>query len=145
MDGKALSQYTATALLRLADSSVLPFEFGHFASTVNGYLTDIQKEAKEKGQTLDFASLTKQLESLKESGVKYDSLLTAAMQKSSVDAARADAVNQALMKTERVLTRSEGLPNREWYKHQIYAPGFYTGYGVKTVPGVREAVDSQDW
>lgn len=144
-DGKALSQYTATALLRLADSSVLPFDFGHFANTVTSYLTDIQKEAKEKGQTLDFASLTKQLESLKENGAKYDSLLAAAMQKGSVDPSHADAVNQALMKTERVLTRPEGLPNREWYKHQIYAPGFYTGYGVKTVPGVREAVDSGDW
>jgi N-acetylated-alpha-linked acidic dipeptidase len=67
------------------------------------------------------------------------------MQKGALDEARANALNEALMKTERVLTRSEGLPNREWYKHQIYAPGFYTGYGVKTVPGVREAVDSQDW
>ena len=93
----------------------------------------------------DFAGLTKQLETLKQSSVKYDSLLTSAMQKGSVDATRANALNEALIKTERVLTRSEGLPNREWYKHQIYAPGFYTGYGVKTVPGVREAVDSQDW
>jgi N-acetylated-alpha-linked acidic dipeptidase len=145
VDDRALSQYTSTALLRLADSSVLPFEFGHFASTVNGYLDEIQKEAKGKGQALDFAGLTKQLETLKQSGAKYDSLLAAAMQKGSVDAVRANAVNEALMKTERVLTRAEGLPNREWYKHQIYAPGFYTGYGVKTVPGVREAVDSEDW
>ena len=145
VDCKALAQYTATALLRLADSSVLPFEFGHFANTVNTYLDEIQKEAKGKGQTLDFAGLTKQLETLKQSSVKYDSLLAAAMQKGSVDAVRASAVNEALMKTERVLTRAEGLPNREWYKHQIYAPGFYTGYGVKTVPGVREAVDGQDW
>jgi N-acetylated-alpha-linked acidic dipeptidase len=145
VDGKALSQYTATALLRLADSSVLPFEFSHFANTVNSYLDEIQKEAKGRGQTLDFAGLTKQLEALKQNGAKYDSLLAAAMQKGSVDGARFEAVNQALIKTERVLTRSEGLPNREWYKHQIYAPGFYTGYGVKTVPGVREAVDSQDW
>ena len=145
VDGKALSQYTATALLRLADSSVLPFEFGHFANTVNGYLDEIQKEAKAVGQTLDFAGLTKQLDNLKQSSAKYDSLLAAAMQRSNVDATKAGALNEALMKTERVLTRSEGLPNREWYKHQIYAPGFYTGYGVKTVPGVREAVDGQDW
>jgi N-acetylated-alpha-linked acidic dipeptidase len=144
-DGKALSQYTATALMRLADSSVLPFEFGHFASTVNGYLDEIQKEAKGKGQTLDFAALTRQLQTLKQNGEKYDSLLAAAMQKATVDSARANAVNESLMKTERVLTRPEGLPHREWYKHQIYAPGFYTGYGVKTVPGVREAVDSKDW
>jgi len=145
VDGKALSQYTATALLRLADASVLPFEFGHFANTVNSYLEEIQKEAKGKGRTLDFAALEKQIDTLKENGEKYDALLTVAMQKGGVDDARANAVNEALIKTERVLTRPEGLPNREWYKHQIYAPGFYTGYGVKTVPGVREAVDSKDW
>jgi N-acetylated-alpha-linked acidic dipeptidase len=49
------------------------------------------------------------------------------------------------MHSERTLTRPEGLPNRGWYKHQIYAPGFYTGYDVKTVPGVREAVEGRDW
>jgi N-acetylated-alpha-linked acidic dipeptidase len=49
------------------------------------------------------------------------------------------------MRSERVLTNPDGLPNRNWYKHQIYAPGFYTGYGVKTVPAVREAVDDKDW
>jgi N-acetylated-alpha-linked acidic dipeptidase len=43
------------------------------------------------------------------------------------------------------LIRPEGLPNRPWYKHQIYAPGFYTGYGVKTLPGIREAVDAKQW
>ena len=52
---------------------------------------------------------------------------------------------RALIDSERTLTRPEGLPNRSWYKHQIYAPGFYTGYGVKTLPGIREAVDSKDW
>ena len=54
-------------------------------------------------------------------------------------------LNEALIRSERVLTRPEGLPNRQWYKHQIYAPGFYTGYGVKTLPGIREAVDSKNW
>jgi N-acetylated-alpha-linked acidic dipeptidase len=145
VDGKALSQFTATALLRLADSSVLPFEFGHFADTVTSYLDDIQKEAKSKGQPLDFAPLARELEALKRNGEKYDALLQVSMLKDNLDSARANAVNEALMKTERVLTRPEGLPNREWYKHQIYAPGFYTGYGVKTVPGIREAVDGKDW
>jgi N-acetylated-alpha-linked acidic dipeptidase len=43
------------------------------------------------------------------------------------------------------LTSEQGLPRRSWYKHQIYAPGFYTGYGVKTLPGVREAIEQKDW
>ena len=108
-------------------------------------MDEIQKEAKSKGQSLDFSGLAKQLDALKQNGAKYDSLLAAALQKGGGDEARISAVNAALIKTERVLTRTEGLPNRDWYKHQIYAPGFYTGYGVKTVPGVREAVDSGDW
>jgi N-acetylated-alpha-linked acidic dipeptidase len=144
-DGKALSQYTATALLRLGDSSVLPFEFGHFAKTVRSYLDDIQKEAQSSGQKLDFSALDKQLETLRINGDKYDALLDAVMLKDALDAPRVNAVNQALMRSERVLTNPDGLPNRNWYKHQIYAPGFYTGYGVKTVPAVREAVDDKDW
>ena len=46
---------------------------------------------------------------------------------------------------ERALTLNEGLPNRPWFKHQIYAPGFYTGYGVKTLPAVRESIEQKDW
>jgi N-acetylated-alpha-linked acidic dipeptidase len=43
------------------------------------------------------------------------------------------------------LTDSNGLPGRPWFKHQLYAPGFYTGYGVKTVPAVREAIEQKQW
>ena len=49
------------------------------------------------------------------------------------------------MRAEQSLTRSEGLPRRPWFRHQIYAPGFYTGYGVKTLPGVREAIEQKNW
>jgi N-acetylated-alpha-linked acidic dipeptidase len=54
-------------------------------------------------------------------------------------------VNAKLIATERALTRDEGLPGRPWYRHQVYAPGFYTGYGVKTLPGVREAIEERRW
>ncbi len=49
------------------------------------------------------------------------------------------------MTAERALTRTEGLPRRPWFVHQVYAPGFYTGYGVKTLPAVREALEQRDW
>jgi N-acetylated-alpha-linked acidic dipeptidase len=55
------------------------------------------------------------------------------------------AVDQVLMHAEQALTRPEGLPIRPWFRHQVYAPGFYTGYGVKTLPGVREALEQRDW
>ena len=144
-DGRAMSQFTATALLRLADSSVTPFEFVRFADTVDGYVDEIQKLAQRSGQTLDFGLLHQQLNALKQNGDRYDALLDAVMRRDSVDDSRLKAVNQSLLRSERVLTRARGLPNRAWYKHQIYAPGFYTGYGVKTIPGVREAVDSKNW
>jgi N-acetylated-alpha-linked acidic dipeptidase len=54
-------------------------------------------------------------------------------------------VNHLLIESERKLTTSEGLPNRPWFKHQLYAPGFYTGYAVKTVPAVREAIEQKQW
>jgi N-acetylated-alpha-linked acidic dipeptidase len=50
-----------------------------------------------------------------------------------------------LIESERRLTNAEGLPNRPWFKHQLYAPGFYTGYAVKTVPAVREAIELKKW
>ena len=54
-------------------------------------------------------------------------------------------LDRRLFQTERYMTRDEGLPGRPWYKHQVYAPGFYTGYGVKTIPGVREAIEQRTW
>ena len=59
--------------------------------------------------------------------------------------AKKEALNALLMKAEQQLTSEEGLPRRSWYRHQIYAPGFYTGYGVKTLPGVREAIEQKNW
>ena len=55
------------------------------------------------------------------------------------------SIDEALIQTERAMTNDQGLPRRSWFKHQIYAPGFYTGYGVKTLPGVREAIEQRNW
>ena len=144
-DSRALSQYTSTALLRLSGASVLPFEFSRFGSTVTSYLDEIDKQALRSGQKLDFSGPRRQLEILRVSSDKYEALLDSVMSKGTVDTSRAQEVNRDLIRTERMLTDPEGLPNRPWYKHEIYAPGYYTGYGVKTIPGVREAVDFKDW
>ena len=143
--GKALSQWTTTAMLRLADTSVLPFEFSHWSTTVSGYVDEIDKEATKSGKKLDFTGIRKQIATLATNAAKYDSFVEQASVRTDLDSKHLAALNHYLIQTERVLTRPEGLPNRWWYKHQIYAPGFYTGYGVKTLPGIREAVDSKDW
>ena len=54
-------------------------------------------------------------------------------------------LNEILYKMERSLVNEQGLPRRPWYRHQIYAPGYYTGYGVKTLPGIREAIEQRNW
>jgi N-acetylated-alpha-linked acidic dipeptidase len=54
-------------------------------------------------------------------------------------------LNGILFRAEQQLLFDKGLPRRPWYKHMIYAPGFYTGYGVKTLPGIREGIEERNW
>ncbi|HEX6862283.1 MAG TPA: transferrin receptor-like dimerization domain-containing protein, partial [Thermoanaerobaculia bacterium] len=95
---------------------------------------------------LNFAPLQNAAAALKKSAEAYDkalsSLSAAGRTLSPADARKVDAI---LRGAERALTRKEGLPRRPWYTHYIYAPGFYTGYGVKTLPGVREAIEERHW
>lgn len=62
-----------------------------------------------------------------------------------LDAKAESALDTLFIQTERSLIWDEGLPRRPWYKHLLYAPGFYTGYGVKTLPGIREAIEERRW
>jgi N-acetylated-alpha-linked acidic dipeptidase len=78
---------------------------------------------------------------LKASAETYDTALATASP-SPAAAAKLDAV---LMSVEHALTDAHGLPGRPWYQHLIYAPGVLTGYGSKTLPGIREAVESRRW
>ena len=65
--------------------------------------------------------------------------------KASADVNKINNLNAKIFAAEQQLLSSTGLPRRPWFKHTIYAPGFYTGYGVKTVPGVREAIEQKNW
>ncbi len=88
-------------------------------------------------------------DSLTRAASRYDAAYTAALNasvsKSSTRAAALKSINQRLIQAERALTSNEGLTGRGWYKHLLYAPGFYTGYGVKTMPGPREAIEQGQW
>ena len=76
---------------------------------------------------------------------RFDSLAARAVAGTPRGAKALAEVNAILLGAERALTREEGLPRRPWFRHQVYAPGYYTGYGVKTLPAVREAIEERQW
>lgn len=101
-----------------------------------------QPEPMDEVPFLNFAPLDNALASLDKSAAGY----TQALQKGEqTPVGNLEKLNEILYKSERYLTHPEGLPRRPWFQHQIYAPGFYTGYGVKTLPMIREAIEQKNW
>jgi N-acetylated-alpha-linked acidic dipeptidase len=179
--GRALAQTGGTAIMRLADADLLPFEFGNLSDTVQTYLKELkalsqkmQDDIKERNKEieegvfratddpkkplvppsveavpphLNFAPMENAVDALSRSAGEYRKALEQANANGGAALASASLVevNKMLIESERRLTNADGLPNRPWFKHQLYAPGFYTGYGVKTVPAVREAIELKKW
>jgi len=142
------AQTTGVALLRLADAEVLPFDYESYGAQILEYVGEIEQQATKASadgaKQVDFAALRSAAEAFAKAGAdvraRGESMLNA-----SAPAPDLAAINQRLMMAERDLIEPAGLPDRPWYRHVIYAPGLYTGYGVKTIPGVREAVDAGNY
>jgi N-acetylated-alpha-linked acidic dipeptidase len=179
--GRALAQTGGTAVMRLADADLLPFEFVNFADTVQTYLKELktlsqktQDDIRERNREieegvfkatndpkrplvppavetvpphLNFAPLENATDVLVRSAAEYRKALDQVNANGGAALASASLaeVNKMLMESERKLTNADGLPNRPWFKHQLYAPGYYTGYAAKTVPAVREAIEQKQW
>jgi N-acetylated-alpha-linked acidic dipeptidase len=96
---------------------------------------------------LEFGALRSAVDSLRASAARYASASARACAGTGEALGRVSLseLNQKLMESERRLTHPAGLPGRPWYRHLVYAPGVYTGYGVKTLPGVREAIEEGRW
>ncbi len=143
--GRTLSQITGTLLLRLADAPVLPFQFTDTADTLMRYVVELEALATSKPDSkVDLAPVRAAVESLARAGKAYESAYSAlAKQPAAPLLGRRELVelNKLLLQSERKLGNSDGLPRRAWFKHQLYAPGFYTGYGVKTMPQIREGLE----
>jgi N-acetylated-alpha-linked acidic dipeptidase len=101
-------------------------------------------QRQQPAPQLNFAPLLNALDSLNHSATRYDRAYSRAVSEGRSPGV-AKGVNERLVQAERALTSTEGLKNRPWYVHMLYAPGFYTGYGVKTIPGVREAIEQGQW
>ena len=117
---------------------------GIFKATSDPRDPTFAPEAKEPAPHLNFAPLLNAVDSLAAAAKRYEQ----AYDGWSVDSAPGvdlAAINRRLLQGERLLTDEAGLPKRPWYQHLLYAPGYYTGYGVKTMPGVREAIEQGEW
>ena len=173
--GAALAKTTGRITLRLANADVLPFDFKGFHRTVAGYmsevlaLTDNLRESTELGNQLvkenryvqaadptekyippvskdpvpylNFSSLQNAIATLDKSATQFAELYNLNPKPNT----NLEKLNQLLRQAEQKLLSANGLPRRGWFRHTIYAPGFYTGYGVKTLPGVREAIEQRNW
>ncbi len=144
--GKSLTQVMSTSILRLADAPVLPFEFNSLARAAQVYVDEIQQEARKHPGALDLRAVQFQLGRLDVAAKAYEAQLALTIrQVPPLPPDKLAKANEALQKAEGALLSPEGLPGREWYQHQIYAPGLYTGYDAKTLPGIREAVEAQHY
>ncbi len=173
--GAALAKTTGRITLRLANADVLPFDFKGFHRTVAGYmsevlaLTDNLREStelenqlvkenryvqaadptekyippvsKDPVPYLNFSSLQNAIATLDKSATQFAELYNLNPKPNT----NLEKLNQLLRQAEQKLLSANGLPRRGWFRHTIYAPGFYTGYGVKTLPGVREAIEQRNW
>lgn len=173
--GVALAKTAGRTALRLANADVLPFDFKGFHRTVNGYMGEVatllesMREAtevenqlirenryvqasdptvkfippapKDAVPFLNFSSLQNALTGLEKSANQYAELAAANPKPNT----NLNQLNQLLYQAEQKLLSGSGLPRRPWFRHTIYAPGFYTGYGVKTLPGIREAIEQRNW
>jgi N-acetylated-alpha-linked acidic dipeptidase len=173
--GVALSQTAGRAALRMADAEILPFNFKNLFNTISGYVADLVNQteqmreatlvenqmirskvyklatdptevynapkAKDEVPYLDFSPLQNALRDLE----KISKLAGDSLTKLVNNNTDHGPLNKLLYQAEQQLLSPKGLPGRPWYKHTLYAPGFYTGYGVKTMPGVREAIEQRKW
>ncbi|MDA1314418.1 MAG: M28 family metallopeptidase [Acidobacteria bacterium] len=148
--GRAMAEVHAIALTRMADAQVLPFEFTNFADTIGVYLKELdellkKKRKKDASITLDLKPLQGGLDEITKAAEAYEKAFEQSLSGGGAqgDFSKANAV---LRQVEQAMRLDNGLPGkREWFKHSLYAPGFYTGYGVKTIPGVRESIEQDDW
>jgi len=173
--GVALSKVAGHISLRMLDAEKLPFDYTILCTEIKSYTKEIQllisnlREAttinneiirkkyfllaadtakpifataiKQEVPYIDFSSLENAITSLGKASVHAKEI----MESKILNAKQTDSLNRVLYRAEQQLLLEEGLPLRPWYKHVLYAPGFYTGYSVKTLPGIREAIEQRNF
>ena len=115
-----------------------------FTISRNPNKTYLQPERLGQVPEFDFKPLDDAFARLSSSAWKYEEVLLK-FKKGSLSAEKKSEINALLRKVDQAFTNSNGLPRREWFRNMLYAPGYYTGYGVKTLPGIREGLEERKW
>ncbi|HXM60400.1 MAG TPA: M28 family metallopeptidase [Terriglobales bacterium] len=134
-----MARIFGVSIIRMADADVLPYDYEEYAKEIVSYIDSARKKAQAEfvGQRLNFTEVEQAAHHFEQAAAK----ILVRQQNSPRDA---DKLNRALRDAERALLMPEGLPNRPWFRHAIYAPGQYTGYAAVVIPGINEAIDKHD-
>jgi N-acetylated-alpha-linked acidic dipeptidase len=126
-------------VVRMAGADVLPYDYEEYGTEIGAYVDAAKKKADAKfvGRSPDFSAAAEAAKHLARAG-------EAIGRKQRTAGSDTVKLNRTLREAERALLIPEGLPNRPWYHHAIYAPGVYTGYAAVVIPGVNEAIEAGD-
>jgi len=126
-------------IVRMADADILPYDYEEYGKEIVAYVDAARKKAEN-----NFGSQAPDFKEAAEAAHRFEQAGSKALEREKNPPANTLRLNQALRQTERALLVSEGLPDRPWFRHAIYAPGEYTGYAAVVIPGVNEAIDKHD-
>jgi N-acetylated-alpha-linked acidic dipeptidase len=138
------AQLWGTLAMRLADADGLQFDYSDYASQIRGFFNETMRLARIRNLagSLDEKAMTGAIDDFEREAQRVEKDRQEAVRKS--DRVQLAKINDALMLAERQFIDARGLRGRAWYKHQIYAPGFYTGYAAQPLTDFRQAIDDRN-
>ena len=139
----AAAQIWGTVAMRVAGADGLPFDYTTYAAELREFVNETKRLAnqKKRGDWVDEKRLLDAINNFADEAAKIDKRRRDTLDDAEKNTARLRRINDALMQAERALIDDRGLQGRTWYKHQIYAPGFYTGYAALPLPDLRQAIE----
>jgi len=126
-------------IIRMAGADVLPFDYEDYGDEIVAYVDAAQKRA-----LAEFSNENVKFDTAVQAARRFQQAGTKVLARQKNPPGDAGKVNDALRGAESALLLPDGLPNRPWFRHAIYAPGQYTGYAAVVIPGVNEAIDKHD-
>jgi N-acetylated-alpha-linked acidic dipeptidase len=141
----AAAQIWGTLALRLADADALPFDYTDYANQIREFFTEALRLAKQKNldSSFDERAMNAALEDFAGESARVEKSRQEAVN-GKTNSAKLKLINDALISVEREFIDERGLRGRPWYKHEIYAPGIYTGYAAQPLTDFRQAIDDRN-